>query len=687
MSPVRVTFARTIGRTRSLSSTALAVGTFLFASALLFAFGLEAAEGTAVSLAAVWASGVAPVLPALAAVLAMDVWSDERLSGRIELLLSASVRERDLVFGKFLGVWTMCMMSVLLSLVSSMAALHFVGPKALEQAGFASFLPALFVLSLQGLLWSAVSVAMSAMFRHAAAAACMSVALMCGLPRGLWAAILEWAPQGRTGYGEMPLDAHVADMSMGLFSSGTVVSYLLLSLVMLFACVKVVESFRLVGRGATKARFANVSAVLLALALSGLLLALAVRLNVMFEIPVGASSETLSHRTRGILSESHGDIHITCFLPRNDSHFRSAARILRAMRRESVSQGGASISLRYVDPRWDLGDAQRLVRSGVASSSMVFERGRRRVVLPISEGFGERMFASAVLKLATIPQRSAIYWTAGHGEASFGDYGTFGTSDISRELSRDGYRNITLDLASDTSIPSDCALIVVAGAREDFSRVETDRIDSYLKQGGRLLILLNDSDDSGLSSLLSAWGIRLSSEQPTGARTLSGSDVVASAFSDHPISEPLAGTQIVMEHPVSMEPSKATSGAGVDGAEFSELVRAGGRCLAAVVERGGGIGSDVAIRPTRIVAIGDSLFVMNGMLGSRGNANRDFFLNCVAYLAGTGALTSGGEESGHLVTGMDRRSRVRFVQWSAGVAPGAAFLLLLAYALIRRRRT
>ena len=126
---------------------------------------------------------------------------------------------------------------------------------------------------------------------------------------------------------------------------------------------------------------------------------------------------------------------------------------------------------------------------------------------------------------------------------------------------------------------------------------------------------------------------------------------------------------------------------GVDGVEFVELVRAGGRCLAAIVERGGGTGTDIALRPTRIVVIGDPMFVMNGQLAARGNANRDFFLNSVAYLAGINAVNAGGDEGGRLSSGMDRKSRVRYVRMSAGFVPLAVFLILLARVAIHRRRT
>ena len=88
-------------------TTALALAGFLAAAAALLAFNLDAAEGSRVRLVPLWTVSVSPVLPLLSALLGMDVWSDERKTGRVELLLTAPVRERDLVLGKFLGVWAM----------------------------------------------------------------------------------------------------------------------------------------------------------------------------------------------------------------------------------------------------------------------------------------------------------------------------------------------------------------------------------------------------------------------------------------------------------------------------------------------------------------------------------------------------------------------------------------------------
>ena len=686
MSPAHVTWRRTVGRARNLYSTAFAVAGFLMVSAARFAFGLESAEGGLLPLAVVWTSAVAPVLPALAAFLAMDVWSDERQTGRIDMLLSVAVRERSFVWGKFLGVWTLTMASTVLFFAASLVALAFLAPHALQGAGLVTFLPGFFALALQGALWSALAVMTSAMTRHAAAAACAAIGLSIVLPRGLWAALMAWAPAGRPAFGEMPLDAHAFDIASGVVSTGTLASYLVVTTVLLFIASKAIAALRLVGKGAGGLRFSTLAAVGLSVAFAVLAVLLSMRLDMTLDVPVGSVSTRFSPRMRNTLAESSGEISITCFLSRSDSRFRAVSHFLRSLKREADATGGARIELRFVDPKWDLGAAERLIRAGAREESLVFERARRMVSLPLADGYGERVCASTIRRIAMPPQRRNVYWTGGHGESRFDDYGTFGMSDIARELALEGYRNQRIDLTGDAQIPSDCALILVSGAKEDFSRVEQGRLDAYLKRGGRLLALMA-AEQGGVASLLPSWGLRPLSQPLTGVRTLSGSDVIVSEFTEHAVSAPLAGSQIVLERPLSFTPSAATeSGFGADRLEYFSLAKAGTSAVAAAVERGAGAGSDLAIRPTRIVAVGDASFVMNGALAARANANRDFFLNCIAYLSGTDASAASGIGVGVFSAGLDRAGRVRFAAVLAGAFPLAVFLVLTVAVFRRRRR-
>ena len=687
MSAVRITAFRTIGRARNVLSTGFAVAGFLSASALFFAYRLEAAEGLGLSVPVLWASSVALVLPALVALLTMDVWSEERLSGRIDGLLSLAVRERDFVIGKFFGVLTVTAGAVLLSLLGTFGTLFVLAPRALDGSGFVSFLMALAPLLVQSVLWCAVCVALSAMFRHAATVACAALLLTVVLPRGVWAGLMHWSPAERSLFGEFPLDAHVVDIASGILPVGTVLTYFVLAGVALFIASKLVASSRLAGRGALGLRFSTGVTVLLALAVAVLAVPLLLKVNPTVDVSAPGTI-SLSQRTRSILTESSGSVSVTCFLPRDDVRFRTVGRLLRRLQRESESLGGARVTLRFVDPRWDLGAAERLVRNGVAEECLVFEKGRRRVLLPFDEDCGERACASAIRQISSPLQRRNVYWTVGHGESSFGSYDAFGMSDIARELYGEGFHNESLDLATSPQIPGDCALILIAGAKDDFSRVEIGRLDAYLRAGGRLLVLVGSASSGGISALLPSWGIRSADVRIKDAKTLSGSDVLVSDFADHPIAAPLKGSRIVLERPVSFSPSSVVGkGAEADSIAFRAVARADASVVVASVERGGGAGSDVALRPTRIVVIGDSGFVLNGSLVTRASANRDFFSNCVAYLSGVESHGSGEDGTGALRSGLDREGRLRHALCSAGALPAFVFLILAAIAIRRRSRT
>ena len=686
MGPVRVTLGRTVGRARSLYSTAFAVGGFLGTAALMLSRLLESAEGGALQFPALMTVAAAPVLPILAALLGMDVWSDEKQSGRMDALLTIAVRERDFVFGKFFGVFLLLTVTVLAYVASAVCFVRLFAPSALADASMVSVLFALSALEVQGLLWTAVAVATSAMFSHAAAAAAAACLVTVVLPRAVWYGLLAWSSGGGTPYGEFPLDAHAVDMATGLLPAGTAATYLVLTGVALFIATKCVSLHRLKGCGASWLRWSSSIAILLSLLFAVLSAIFFVRVNPVADLAAVRSGDGLSSRTRSILVDTSGTIAITAFLPRNDASVRTVGRVMRELKRQSESVGGARIELRFVDPRWDIGEAERLVRSGVPENSLVFEKGRHIVSLPVKDGCGERVCASTIRRISHPPHRQNVYWTVGHGESRFDDYGAFGMSDVARDLFREGFHNQPLDLSACQAIPGDCALILVAGARDDFSRAEIDRLAGYLRDGGRLLVLLGSAKSGGIVSLLPSWGMRPVDRPPTGGKTISGTDVIVTGLTDHPISSSLRGSRIVLERPVSILPSAvAGTGNDADSIGYSPVAEVNSAAVVASVERGRGAGDDLALRPTRIVVLGDAGFVLNGQLAVRACANRDFFLNCVSYLSGSEAHGSGEEDADRFRTGLDRGGRFRHGVLSSVAFPGVVFLVLVAVAVQRRR--
>lgn len=686
MSSVAITCRRTLSHLRNLLPTAVAEACFLAASSGLLAFRMVEAEGSRQLLSVLWASSVAPFLPILAALLGMDAWSDERRTRRLDILLSTAVRERELVVGKFLGVFAASVVSIILSLVMTVGLLLFLAPTALSDVDAVVFLPALAVLFLQGALWCAVSVAISSLSRWGFVSACLTCVLLVGLPRGGWVAAQFLSSAGRTAFGEFPLDAQVVDFASGIFSTGVIVAYVSLTVLALFFASKVIALSRFVGRRATVFRASTALVLALALICVAAIVQLAMRLDLTLDLPIGPSP-ALSPQLRQILAESSGQVTITAFHSRHSPTFRALAQSLRVLKRQATSVGGLELNLRFVDSRWDIGAADRLVRLGAKEPSVVFEKGYRVSILSLKDGYEEGLLASALRRVVLPPQRQDVYWTVGHGESAIDAYGVHGLSDIARELVRNGYRNRTIDLSEDRAIPSDCALIIVAGAKDSFSRIENGRIDAYLKGGGRLLVLMGSSGEGGISSLLSTWGLRTVPLPLVGSRTLSGSDVIVRDFAEHPVTDGLEGSRLILERPLAFVSSAAAqSGTGADRLEFTPIAKVSSSAVVAAIERGNSVGSDLAVRPTRLIVIGDPTFVVNGQLTARANANRDFFLNAVAYLSGAEVTGLVRTPSMIFLTGMDRVQRAHYAFWAVLGLPGSVFVVMVLVMWRRRNR-
>ncbi len=684
MTPVSITCRRTLSRARNLMTTAFLVSLFLAASLAVFAFRLADAEGTRETFATLWATSVSLVLPFLAAFLASDVWSEERRTGRLDMLLSVAVPERDLVLGKALGLFILLMIATCLSLVAAFASLAAFAPRAVASVGLLTLLPGLFALALEGAVLASAATAASALFARPFAAALASLALLVALPRALWAAARLWSKSPATAFNEMPLDAVVSDFSSGLLSTGPILAAIFLVVFCLFFATKVIQLVRFANRRLSRASLSTALALFLAFVSTLSLSTLAFRFDAVFDVEAD-TQETLSPRMRAILSDASGRVVVTAFLPRTSPSYRAVARALRALKHQADALSTLSVKLQFVDPAWDLGAAQRLVRLGVKEKTLVFEKAHRVTTLSLDEPLTSRALVEALRSCVMPPQRREIYWTTGHGEASADDYGPWGMSDIRRELARNGYSSRTLNLAADGTIPPDCALIIVAGARETFSRAEWGRLDAYLRGGGRLLVLAGASTEGGVLPLLPAWGLHATLTPIKDARTNSGTDVVVTDFSPHVISQNLLASRLVLERPVSFEPSAVVrTSSGADHLVFTPIAKVGASAVVAAVERGGDVGRDVAVRPTRLVAVGDASFVSNGAIAARGSANVAFFLNAVSFLASAECVEGAEDDASIFVTGLDRAARGRLFIILVGAIPLGVFAVM-ALVVVRRR--
>ena len=116
---------------------------------------------------------------------------------------------------------------------------------------------------------------------------------------------------------------------------------------------------------------------------------------------------------------------------------------------------------------------------------------------------GEGQLTSAV-NYVTNDVEKTIYQTTGHGEGTLSDT-------ITDLMDKNNYSLTELNLLMTTSIPEDCDLLFMYAPTPDLSEDEAEMIGSYLDQGGKVMILLGETNAAELPNLegiLEEYGIQ-----------------------------------------------------------------------------------------------------------------------------------------------------------------------------------
>ncbi|HEY3854773.1 MAG TPA: Gldg family protein [Verrucomicrobiae bacterium] len=167
---------------------------------------------------------------------------------------------------------------------------------------------------------------------------------------------------------------------------------------------------------------------------------------------------------------------------------------------------------------------------------------------------GEMYFTGDIYAVS-YPQALKTYFLTGHGENDPGDptnpdaklpasaYSKL-ASVLKKEINCDWDR---LLLRGTNSIPPDCQLLIVAAGAHS-GRIPSDelaKISLYLKQGGRMLALLNG--ESGLEGVLEQWGVTVRTNRVVDLDPADNVDrytFYAQWVPDHPIVDPLANQKL-----------------------------------------------------------------------------------------------------------------------------------------------
>ena len=325
---------------------------------------------------------------------------------------------------------------------------------------------------------------------------------------------------------------------------------------------------------------------------------------------------------------------------------------------------------------------------------------------------GEAMFTSAILNVTSTRSLKA-YFLKGHGEHSPEDRESeMGYTKFAEVLKQNNIDWSPLSLLGTNEIPMGNLLIAAAPA-DPLPEGELNKIDQYLKNGGRMLVLFDvisvyKNKSTGLENILSDWGVEVGKnivrDKPN-SPSRNGHDLAISAFGNHPIVAPLYKSRLHVVDPRSIR--KLRSGPGnADAPNVTELFFTGpdgtvvtdiqgdviyehptdlhtNVCLAVAVEKGKIKNVSADRGTTRIVVVGDSLFWGNQMMDSA--ANRDFAFLAVNWLLDRSELLSIPAQPIKKYKLIMTESQLSAVRWLLlGGMPGAVLLLgLLVW--VRRR--
>ena len=332
---------------------------------------------------------------------------------------------------------------------------------------------------------------------------------------------------------------------------------------------------------------------------------------------------------------------------------------------QNYASASRRLTLQYVDPDGNPALSKEL---GVRSyGAIVATAGDRHIA---AQAATEEGISTALIRV--LKGQKSIYFVEGSGERDTAspDSDREGYSRIKKDLENENYDVKAVNLLQNLQIPSDCALLVIAGPKHDYLPPEVDAIKKYLGGGGRALIMLDPLVDpsaenpTNLAGLLAGWNVTLENDlvidQNPVAQMFGTSPAMPLIlkYGSSPIVEPISRVATLFPYTRSFEMGKDTQAGATDTslcetspasfgvANFNAKMQQvsfrpgtdykGPLTVAVAGALTGGEGTDK--KEGRFVALGTSSLAANNYLGFQGN--RDFFMNAINWLTAEEDLIS-----------------------------------------------
>ena len=390
-------------------------------------------------------------------------------------------------------------------------------------------------------------------------------------------------------------------------------------------------------------RIQNLVFLVLFLTVIGLLAWLSQRYSVESDW-TATGRHTLSNTSVALLERIEGPVQITAF----------ASKPIQPLIKEFINRyqkHKADIKLSFVNPDLEP-DKVRAMGITVEGELVITYQGRSEHVPNPSE----ETITNTLQRLLRSQEKKLVF-LSGHGERRADGQANHDYSLFSQYLGSKGIKSVALNLSEQAAIPSDTAVLIIAGPQIDYFDGEVEIIRNYVKQGGNLLWLHDPGPLYNLDQLAQDMHIRFVDGvivDPT-TQILGISDpsfALVANYNDHPITRGFAlmtlfprasGIQFVGKDEwnashflQTIDRSWSESGIMQGVIEYeADQDTQGPLAIGMALTRdlpGKASTTEKSEKPQqRIVVLGDGDFLSNAYLGNQGN--QDLGYNIINWLS------------------------------------------------------
>ena len=423
-------------------------------------------------------------------------------------------------------------------------------------------------------------------------------------------------------------------------------------------------------------RLASSGFVVLLLTIAGLVLWLSRDIHRQFDWTQGGRN-TLSAASRNLLATLNRPVTLTAFASEAGGQRKTISEFVAR-----YQQVKPDIRLDFVDPNTD---PARVRAAGVrVDGELVVAIDDRKENL---SQLTEEALTNALVRLGRGGERWVVFIT-GHGERSPDRQANHDFSTWAAQLNKRGLKTRTLALGSNSTVPENTSVLVIAGPRVKWLAGETKQIESYLAHGGNLLWLADPGPLQGLERVAESLGVELqrgvvvdpTSQAITGA---SASFIVATRYGSHPVVQGFElmtlfpeAAGVSVQAPTGWDAQTVVDSAPTAWVETGALT---GRIeFNAGQDRRGPVNLAVALtrkqegREQRVAVVGDGDFLSNSYIANGGNL--ELGMNLVNWLGADDAYIN-------VPTSTAPDLRLNLTQ-SSQIAIALGFLVLIPLTLL-----